>query len=77
MQNYINNKLLPQIAIFLIKAYQKAAFFIPRRCRFYPTCSSYSIEAFNQKGFIKGLYLTIIRILKCNPFHQGGYDPVK
>ncbi len=46
-------------------------------CRFYPTCSQYSIEAFKKYGFVKGMYLTIRRILKCHPFHPGGYDPLK
>ncbi|MDX5706423.1 membrane protein insertion efficiency factor YidD, partial [Clostridioides difficile] len=46
-------------------------------CRFYPTCSQYSIEAFKKYGFVKGMYLTIRRLLKCHPFHPGGYDPLK
>lgn len=45
-------------------------------CRFTPSCSSYAIEAFETYGFFKGLALTVIRILKCHPFHPGGYDPV-
>lgn len=45
-------------------------------CRFYPTCSAYAIEAVKKYGAIKGLYLAIKRILKCHPFHDGGYDPV-
>lgn len=46
-------------------------------CRFYPTCSQYSIEAFKKYGFLKGLWLTIKRVSKCHPFHPGGYDPLK
>jgi hypothetical protein len=61
----------------MIKGYQKyISPGLPPRCRFYPTCSSYSIEAFEKYGFIKGLYLSVKRILKCNPFFKGGYDPV-
>ncbi len=49
----------------------------PRRCRYYPTCSSYALEAFEKKGFFKGLLLSIWRVLRCNPFSPGGYDPVE
>ncbi|MGB3367597.1 MAG: membrane protein insertion efficiency factor YidD [Acidaminobacteraceae bacterium] len=47
------------------------------RCRFYPTCSQYSYEAVDKYGAVKGGYLSILRILKCHPFHPGGYDPLK
>jgi putative membrane protein insertion efficiency factor len=46
-------------------------------CRFYPTCSQYAIDAINKYGAFKGTFLAILRILKCHPFHPGGYDPVK
>ncbi|MGZ4978438.1 MAG: membrane protein insertion efficiency factor YidD [Methylobacter sp.] len=46
------------------------------RCRFYPSCSSYSLEALQLHGAIIGSYLSLKRILKCHPFHQGGIDPV-
>lgn len=45
-------------------------------CRFIPTCSQYAIEAVEKYGAVKGGYLAIRRILKCHPFHEGGYDPV-
>jgi putative membrane protein insertion efficiency factor len=48
----------------------------PRSCKYYPSCSSYAIEAFEKKGLFKGLILSIWRILRCNPFSPGGYDPV-
>lgn len=70
---------MTKIAILLIKFYQK---FISkyilrgRNCRFYPTCSQYSLEAYSKYGFLKGTYLTIYRILRCNPFSKGGYDPL-
>ncbi|MGP1555925.1 membrane protein insertion efficiency factor YidD [Peptostreptococcus stomatis] len=46
-------------------------------CRFYPTCSQYSIQAFKKYSFLKGLWLTLRRVSKCHPFHPGGYDPLK
>ena len=46
-------------------------------CRFYPTCSQYALEAIDKYGALKGLKLALIRILKCHPFHPGGYDPLK
>ena len=45
-------------------------------CRFIPTCSQYALEAIEKYGAIKGGYLALRRILRCNPFHKGGYDPV-
>lgn len=48
----------------------------PRTCRFYPTCSEYAVLAIKKYGILKGMGKSIIRIVKCNPFHPGGYDPV-
>ncbi|MBS1550731.1 MAG: membrane protein insertion efficiency factor YidD [Bacteroidetes bacterium] len=65
------------ISIFLIKVYQKTISpILPDSCRFYPSCSHYSIEAFQKHGFFYGLFLTVYRVLRCNPFCKGGYDPV-
>lgn len=63
--------------ILLIKTYRRfvSPLFSPS-CRFYPTCSSYAMEAIETHGTAKGLYLSIRRILRCNPFGKGGYDPV-
>ena len=68
---------MKKICLMLIRFYQK--FISPMKkpcCRFYPTCSSYAYEAYSKYGFFKGSYLTIWRILRCNPFCKGGYDPV-
>lgn len=63
--------------IALIRFYQKFISPItPPTCRFYPTCSHYGLEAFKRFGVWKGLYLTVFRIIKCHPFHPGGFDPV-
>lgn len=45
-------------------------------CRFYPSCSEYGRMAFKEHGLFKGIYLTIVRIFRCHPFNEGGYDPV-
>ncbi|MCL4540643.1 MAG: membrane protein insertion efficiency factor YidD [Bacteroidetes bacterium] len=65
-------------AVFLIRLYKKLISpLFPPSCRFYPSCSTYSIEAFHKHGFFKGLLLSVWRILRCNPFNKGGFDPVK
>lgn len=65
--------------ILLIRFYQKYISPLKMRptCRFYPTCSQYALEAVTKYGGIKGGYMAIKRILKCHPFHPGGFDPVK
>jgi len=69
---------MTKIMILLIRFYQKYISPLKRpSCRFYPTCSSYAIQAYKKYGFFKGSVLSIWRILRCNPFCKGGYDPVK
>ena len=60
----------------MIKLYQKIPGPWHRACRHIPTCSNYGIEAINEYGSIKGSWLTIKRILRCNPWGTSGYDPV-
>ena len=65
------------VLIWLITLYRKYISPIkPPCCRFTPTCSAYAIEALQKRGLIAGLILAIWRILRCNPFSRGGYDPV-
>ena len=49
---------------------------LPPSCRFFPTCSEYAVEALKKHGLFFGVYLSVRRILRCNPFCRGGYDPV-
>ena len=69
---------MKHVCIWLIRFYQKFLSPLKRNptCRFTPTCSAYAIEAFRKRGFFAGFILTTYRILRCNPFSRGGYDPV-
>ena len=68
---------MKHICIFLIRLYRKLISPIkPSCCRFTPTCSAYALEAYSKRGFFIGSFLTLSRILRCNPFGRGGYDPV-
>lgn len=69
--------LAARIVLFLIDGYRR--FISPLkmpRCRYYPTCSRYAMDAVGKYGAVKGMYLALRRILRCNPFFPGGYDPV-
>ncbi len=69
---------MKKFLLMLIRGYQLfISPLFPGKCRFYPTCSNYAIEAIERYGTGKGIIMAIKRILKCHPFHPGGYDPVK
>ncbi len=80
-------KLPARGAVFLIRAYQKIlspdhsfwakAMGRPPYCKHIPSCSEYGVEAFEKRGFIVGLLKTSWRVLRCNPWTKGGYDPVE
>lgn len=61
----------------MIKFYQKIPGNFHYNCKFIPTCSNYTLEAIETYGAIKGTFMGIKRILRCNPFSKGGYDPVR
>ena len=50
---------------------------LPSACRFYPTCSEYMMEAVQKYGVVRGVSRGLLRLLRCHPFHQGGFDPVR
>ncbi len=67
---------MKKIIICLINLYQKTPLHSHSYCRFYPSCSNYMIDAIDEYGSIKGVFLGIKRVLRCNPFGKSGYDPV-
>ena len=68
---------MKNLLIKLIKLYQKIPGRFHRNCKFYPTCSNYAILAITKYGSIKGSFLAIKRIIRCNPFSKGGIDLLK
>ena len=70
-------KIINQVPILLIKFYRLyISPLLGPSCRFYPTCSNYALEAFRTHNFFYALWLTVWRVIRCNPFSIGGYDPV-
>jgi len=68
---------MKKLALLLIEFYQKAVSpHFPPACRYYPSCSSYAYDAVIKYGVLRGCFLALKRILRCHPFHVGGYDPV-
>tara|TARA_B100001059_G_scaffold56748_1_gene51792 strand:- start:725 stop:973 length:249 start_codon:yes stop_codon:yes gene_type:complete len=66
------------ILIKLIKGYKfLISPLLGNSCRYFPTCSEYSIEALNEFGLVKGIYLSLRRIISCHPWGKGGFDPIK
>ncbi len=68
---------MKKILIKLIKIYQKIPGPWHNKCRYIPTCSNYAIEAIETYGCIKGSFMALKRILRCNPWSKYGYDPVR
>lgn len=72
---------MKKISLYFLKLYKKyiSPLFeeVGIHCKYYPTCSEYSRQAIEKYGFLKGFFYSIKRILKCNPFSKGGYDPLK
>jgi uncharacterized protein len=69
--------MIKKILLVIIRFYQRAISpYKPRSCRFYPSCSHYSLDAVQKHGALRGSWLSFKRIIKCHPLHPGGYDPV-
>ena len=72
-----NGSVVARGVIFLIEVYRHMI--SPMRlptCRFSPTCSEYAVEALSEYGLLRGGWLTVVRLLKCGPWHRGGWDPI-
>jgi putative membrane protein insertion efficiency factor len=65
-----------RIGIFLIKAYKLGFAWMPPMCRFSPSCSTYTLQAIEKYGLVRGVWLGIKRICRCHPGNAGGHDPV-
>jgi len=71
-------RFLGGLVLAPIRAYQRfVSPALPRRCKYYPTCSAYAVDAVRQFGVMRGLVLAGWRLLRCNPLSHGGYDPVE
>lgn len=69
--------ILRDTIILMIRGYRTLIRpYLGHRCRFYPTCSEFTLQSLQYHGSFQGVYLSLRRILRCHPFHAGGYDPV-
>jgi putative membrane protein insertion efficiency factor len=69
--------MIQKAVCLVIRFYQKAVSpYLPKSCRYYPSCSVYALEAVRKYGALRGSLLAVQRFLRCHPFHAGGYDPV-
>jgi len=71
------SNIISHFSVRLIRGYRYwISPFLPASCRFYPSCSQYALESYQKMGFCRATYLSLVRLLKCNPLHPGGVDAV-
>ncbi len=69
--------MIKQLVLMLVRGYQLLVSpFLGNNCRFYPTCSSYMLEAIELHGVVRGFWMGLRRVSRCHPYHEGGVDPV-
>lgn len=66
------------LVIAILRVYKRwISPLLPSACRYHPTCSEYMLQSVERYGAIRGIYLGVLRLLRCHPFHEGGFDPVR
>ena len=71
------SRVARRLALVPVRGYQRLISpALPRRCKYHPTCSAYAVQAIDSYGILRGAVLAVWRLLRCNPFSHGGYDPV-
>jgi uncharacterized protein len=69
---------MTQLALIFLRTYKRwVSPMLPSACRFHPTCSEYTMDAIRKHGLLRGAGMGLWRLLRCHPFHQGGFDPVR
>lgn len=67
-----------QLTLLSLRTYKRwISPLLPSACRFYPTCSEYMAQAVEAHGVVRGVWMGLRRLLRCHPFHEGGFDPVR
>ena len=67
-----------ELLILLLRSYKRwVSPMLPNACRFHPTCSEYMIQSIERYGALRGVGRGLVRLMKCHPFHNGGFDPVR
>ena len=70
-------RLATRVVLAPVRGYQRfISPALPRRCKYHPTCSAYALQAVESYGILRGVVLAVWRVLRCNPFSHGGFDPV-